>query len=140
MNYTHLRDVMEMVIQARVRPKMQPFEWLGVLLYLEKKGWLKVFTDDGGRVIAATAAYRVKEFKQKAKDKIPEREEGNILFVPFFVSVADDRMEVPRIIKKYLSENPEIKEVVFEDKNNRVRRFRRDRHGEEQETQLAASA
>ena len=139
MNSELLRQVMEMVMKAGLRPSMKPSDWLAVLIYLSKKGWLKVFEKDGN-VTVATAAYRIKEFNKDMVDNLPKKEEGNILFVPFFLSREQDRMTVPKIIKAYLDENKDIEEIIFEDKNDRIRRFGREINGKKQQVRATSDA
>lgn len=117
-----LRQIMEMIVRSGIRPEMKPSDWLRALLFFHRKGWLYATVKDK-EIKMALAAYRIKEFDEKTKNKVPDVEEGDILYIPFIISRDEDRFRVTRIAKTFLSNHKDIKEIVFEDKNNRVRRF-----------------
>ena len=123
-----LRQILMMVLKSGIRPEMTPKEWLGIIFYCHKKGWLYGKYEDE-KVKVAAVAYRIKDFNEKEYQEaktfiLPEKEEGRILFVPFIVSKDKDVFKIKKSTTQFLKLNPDITEIVFEDRNNRIKRFK----------------
>lgn len=117
-----------LVAQSGVCPKTQPAEWVKILLYLHSKGWLWAIVDEKHNVEMAAGMYRVPSVDEAYTNQMPEKEEGRILYIPFFVSRSNDPMKAKQILTKYLKTHEDIDEIFFEDGNdNKLRRFKRNK-------------
>lgn len=116
-------EALDMIVENKLWPEKKPSEILNILLYVHGKGWLYTPTVDG-TVAAVICAYRVKEGDNLKQ--MPVSEEGTILYVPFAISLVGDNLF--RIIREtlnlYIKENPDITELVLEDKNNQIKRYK----------------
>lgn len=109
------------------------------LYYLHKKGWLYV-TIVNGRVEVAVAMYRIPEFKPEIVDKYPEKEEGNILYIPFMASEAVSKIKPLRYLRSFLKKNPDIKQVIFDrDKKVKIHNIK-EKSDERRQTRTAVNA
>ena len=116
-----------LVNQLGVCPKTKPADWVKTLLYLHSKGWLWVNADDKGEVLMAAAMYRIPEVKPEYTDKLPEKEEGKILYVPFFVSVSKDVKRANKVFKTYLKRSIDIDAIAFYERGDdtKLKMFKR---------------
>ncbi len=110
---------------------------LKILMFLESKGWLYILEDK-----AVVAAYRIKEISELTK--IPENECGTILYVPMVISLKKEE-NVYKIVRSalniYLEENPDITELVLEDKNEKLKRYKiGDKNGKLEESTATSYA
>ena len=115
---------LDLIYESGLWKDKPPSHILRILMYMNNKGWL--YTPSvNGEVKAVIGAYRIKEGDNL--DKLPLKEEGNILYVPFVISLnkEDNIFEVVReTTRKYLDDNPDIEEIVLHDKNEKFRRFK----------------
>jgi hypothetical protein len=102
-----------LIAQSGVCPETKPYEWVKTLLYLHSKGWLWSVVDKDNNVEMAAAMYRVPSLDKKYTDVLPEKEEGNILYIPFFVSVSKDTKKAQKVFKKYLKRSVDIETIAF---------------------------
>ena len=83
-----------------------------------------VFSHEHGYLYANRSAntfvcgYRIPEVNEKWKSTIPEKEDGEIFFVNFAVSVDPNPMILLRMLRSYLKENTDVKELVYYRRNN----------------------
>ena len=62
--------------------------------------------------------YRIPEVNDKWKSTIPEKEEGEIFFVNFAVSEDPNPWNLLKMLRDYLKENTDVKELVYYRRNN----------------------
>ena len=115
-----------LVIKSGIFPETSLRQWPGILLFLHKKGFLFVGFEKEEPVVVA-AAYRVKKKPKEFPKNYPEKEEGDILYVPWLVSFADDKFLPIKLMHRYLKTNPDIKTVAFHDhsENDKLKVFDR---------------
>lgn len=121
----------DLAMSKKVFPLLSPSETLKVIMYVHMKGWLYTPTVDD-RVMAAICAYRIKEVNEDTLYEIPQSEGGNILYVPFAISLVDDNLYtiIRDSLNMYIAANPDIEELVLEDKNKKIKRYSlKERHG-----------
>lgn len=115
---------LDIIIESQIWPDKKPSEVLKILLFVHSKGYLYTPTIDG-KVQAVFCAYRVKDGDDLVT--IPSIQDGDILYVPFLVSVEKDSNlfnVVRESCRIYLDDNPDIKEIIIEDKNNKIKRYK----------------
>jgi len=124
------------VIKSGVCPETTPAEWLHIICYMHERGWIKIERKDG-KIESVVGRYKVKEFKEEDLDKMPEKEEGTILVVPFACSVSEDKTILKKIFNQYRKSN-EISEIVFYERNSNTKfkrfKIKGDNNGKEQST------
>lgn len=108
---------LQLILKSGVCPETKPYEWVKTLLYMHMKGYLYVGYEKE-HLSVVVGAYRIKEFNEKVTQEIPEEEEGNILYIPFLASFAEDKNIPLRMLRNYLDKNKDIKEVVFYERNS----------------------
>lgn len=122
--YALVLKALDIVIESRLWNDKKPSEVLNILMYLHTKGWLYTPLVDG-KVQAVVAAYRIKDGSNLMN--LPLKEEGNILYIPFVLSI-DNNIGMFRIMreimKSYLNDNPDVTEILLEGKDDRLRRYK----------------
>jgi len=95
-------------------------DWVKVVWDLHKKGWLYV-TAEGNKVTNAIAGYRVKKIPSVDDESvvIPDFEEGDIFYIPFYVPKAK-ALPIRKVIK-FLRNNKEISSVAYENDKGEIR-------------------
>lgn len=116
---------LDLITEYQLWPEKKPSEIMKILLYTQAKGW--IYTPNiNGEIKAVICAYRIKDLSDDSLTKIPIKEEGNILYVPFIVSMEKEKSlfhVIRESCKLYLEQNPDIEELAFEDKNNNIKRY-----------------
>lgn len=119
-----LLKALDLVIENKIWEDKKPSEVLKILMLVNSKGFLYTPIVNG-EIKAVLCAYRIKDINNLTK--IPLKEEGKILYVPFLVSVNKDE-DLFNIIREscriYLENNSDIEEIILEDKNNKIKRYR----------------
>lgn len=119
-----LLRALDEIIESKIWPDKKASEILRILLIVRDKGYLYT-SKVGNELKAVLCAYRIKEGDDLTK--IPQNEEGKILYVPFIVSInkEDNLFNVIReSCRIYLEQNPDIEEIILEDKNNQIKRYK----------------
>lgn len=117
---------------------------LRILMYLNSRNWLHFLTVDG-EYQAVVAAYRIKEISDQAMTIIPENEEGNILYIPMVISLKKEG-NMYKIVREstrmYLEQNPDITQIVLEDKNEKLKVYniKGEHHGEIESSRVTTAA
>lgn len=119
-----LLKALDLVIENKIWEDKKPSEVLKILMLVNSKGFLYTPIVNG-EIKAVLCAYRIKDINNLTK--IPLKEEGKILYVPFLVSVNKNE-DLFNIIREscriYLENNSDIEEIILEDKNNKIKRYR----------------
>ena len=121
-----LIEAFKLVVKSGLFPDTPLKEWVPLLLFLHKKGFLwAAFEKD--KVVVVCVAYKVKEVPQEFPKNYPDKEEGNILYIPWMISVAEDKFLPKKLLTSYLNRNPGIEEIAFHDllKQEIIRHYRR---------------
>lgn len=122
-----LFEIFKLINEKKVCPETSMKEWVTLLLYLHCKGWLYSSVDKDNNIKLAVAMYRIPEINKKYIDVLPKEEQGNILYIPFYVSDNGNNFTALKLLKQYLKHNKEkIKEVAFHERgdNNKLKRFK----------------
>ena len=112
-----LFNIYGILLKSKVCPATEQAEWLKILSVMHVKGWL-YYGYEEGEVRVVVGAYRIKEFKDDTKDVLPKKEEGDILYVAFMASTAEDKLLPRKLLTEYLKNNKSIKEVIFYRRNS----------------------
>jgi len=112
-------------IMKKDRPElgMKASEWFKILTYMHNNGMLYATLKDG-KIDILVGGFRVKEVPEVSENvKIPEKEEGNIMYIAFYVP-RDKKLPLGAV-KKFFKINKDIVKVAFEDNNGKIhqRRF-----------------
>ena len=115
----------KLIVKSGVCPETPIRDWIKILLFTHKKGYLWASVENNELTVIA-AAYRVPNLEEKTLEHFPENEEGDILYVPWMASVAKDKMLPKKVLTRYLEKHPEVNEVAFIDwnDNEKMKRFK----------------
>jgi len=98
--------------ESNIYPNAKPSDWLKVLLYMHTKGWLYIGFEKEKMAMVA-GMYRIKKFDKENIKILPKKEEGNVLYIPFFASSAEDKLLPRKLLQRYLSKHKDIKKITF---------------------------
>lgn len=118
-------QALDIIVEEKLWPDRKPSEIFNILLYVHNKGWLYTPTIDGN-IIAVMCGYRIPSIDGDNLVKLPIKEEGNILYIPFVLSMKkEDNIfnTIRESMKIYLAQNPNIEEIVLEDKNKKIKHY-----------------
>ena len=102
----------EMIRATDVFKGMTDPELVKYIIYCASRKWLR-FEFEGDELVFVGCGYRIKEFKHEESDKVPQNDEGKILYVPFIVCTSKDKLLPKKILTQYLADNPEVDEIIF---------------------------
>lgn len=111
-----LKKVYDLVLASEACPHLLPAQWMSRLLYMHRRGWLYCSVK-GSELMAVAGAFRIRQWDEKYRDKLPEKEEGDLLYVPFVASEGKIPVAVLRLLRYCLRENPGIKKVIYDRKS-----------------------
>lgn len=80
--------------------------------YAHTRGWLYVGFD-GEEIDLVIIAYRVKRLEDINNDNLPDKEEGDILYVLVAVSQSKDKLKMNKLKKYFLMNNPDVKRIAL---------------------------
>jgi len=112
-----LFNIYGILLKSGVCPETKKGEWLKTISEMHVRGMLYYGNEDG-QVKVVVGAWKIKEFNEKVIDMIPEKEEGNILYVSFMASMAQDKTLPRKLLNNYLQNHQEVDEVVFYERNS----------------------
>lgn len=122
-NNKALLQAFDIMVEEKIWHDVKASELLRILTFLNSKAWLHMPEIDN-EVVAVIAAYRIKEISDECMTKIPEIEDGNILYVPMAISLKKEE-NIYKVVREslniYLGENPDITQLVLEDKNEKLK-------------------
>lgn len=127
-----LLQALDIICESKLWANKKPSEIFRILMYADSKKWLYTPMVDG-KVQAVICAYRIQE--GESLKEMPLEDEGNFLYIAFVLSINKDAdlFKISReTLRSYIQDNPDIKEIILEDKNNKIKRFKiGDNYGEE---------
>ena len=107
-------------------------KWMKLSFYAHMNGMLYVGFN-GPYIDMAVIAYRVSELPESLGDTLPEKEEGDILYVCAAASKTKDSRKLFRLMRWYLRENPDVIKLAYHVRNSdniRVHQIRRVSRGQ----------
>lgn len=104
----------EMACKHNVCPETPRSEMKRVIEFSHDKGYL--YTNKFANTFVC--GYRIPELNDKWKSTIPDKENGEIFFVNFALSEDPNRWDLLKMLRAYLKENPDVKELVYFRRNN----------------------
>lgn len=123
--YETLLQTLDIFIANKHWPELKPSEIFKIIMYVHSKGFLYTPMVDG-KIQCVICAYRIPEVNDITIMKLPLKEEGTILYVPFFISFNKEE-NLFKIVREslslYLENNPDITELVVEDKNKKIKKY-----------------
>lgn len=141
LDVTFILKVYNFIKRSGVCPETTMEEWLATLTNLHTKGFLH-YGHEGDEIKVVVGAFRIPTFDGKPIKETPEKEEGNILYVDFMASEAQDKWLPRRMLTEHINKFP-IEKIVFY-KRNSDDNFRivdlKERENVKQETELTISA
>ena len=97
--------------------------WWKIVKFTHTHGWLFVGFDNK-EIYLVAVAYKVPEVDAHTGDELPIVEGGDIVYVPLMVSTSKDKLKPLRMLRYYLSQNPDVKEIAYSYRGtNRIKRF-----------------
>ena len=117
--------VYQIVLKSPLGKHKTPEEWLKVLGLLHFNGYLYYWQPEG-KLEAIVGAYRVKEVDEEKVNVIPDKSEGDILYVTLAVSIGEDKLALKRMLDAYIKKNPDVKEIVLYERgdDNKFKSFK----------------
>lgn len=112
--YNFIIQVVDLIIKSKVREETKPDEWLRIVSFMHERGWL-YYGYEENKLVTVLGAYRVKKFDEDAEEQMPNKEDGNIVYVPFAASISKDKMIIRRITSEYIDKHPDVEEIIFKD-------------------------
>lgn len=107
-----LSKVIAFLKNSGTGPEATIDEWMRIVAHMHDRGWL-YYTKQDSQIVTILGAYRIKTFDEKKIDLMPDKEEGNILFVSFAASTANHKNTLREMTAKYLKNNPDLKEIIY---------------------------
>lgn len=95
-------------------------EWLRIVFAAHRLGYLYCGFKQDGSIDIACIAYRIKDASIQTRGDLPDREEGDILYVTAVASESDDTLKLYRLMRWYLNNNLDIKTVAYDYRNQDV--------------------
>lgn len=127
---------LDIICASRIWKDKTPSHTLRILMYMNSKNWLYV---QGNAVIGA---YRVPDTSDETLGRLPTEEIGNKLYIPFVLSLNKEYNiygDVRKATTIYLEKNQDIREIVLEGKDDRLRIFKiGERYGQEQRVEFTS--
>jgi len=103
-----------MVNKTKVCPETPIEEMVKVIGYSHEKGYL--YTNKKANTFVC--GYRIPEINDKWKSTIPEVETGEIFYINFAVSEEPNKWVLLKMLREYLKENTDVKELCYYRRNN----------------------
>jgi hypothetical protein len=109
-----LTKCLNMCRSGGVCPDSTVEELIHAICFSHERGYLYA----NRKANSFVCGYRIPEVNDKWKCTIPEKEEGEIFFVNFAVSEEPNSFVLLKMLRSYLKENPDVKELVYFRRNN----------------------
>lgn len=133
---------LDIIIEEKLWSNRKPSEILKILNYVSNKGWLYTTSIDN-QVKTVICGYRIPEVTDENLVRLPIKEYGKILYIPFVISLnKEDNMYrvVREALNIFLKENQDLTEMVIEDKNNQIKRYKLGANNGEESTVRTSNA
>jgi hypothetical protein len=119
-----------MLSKTNIYPNADIKDWFKVLLYMHTKGWLYIGFENE-KMVLVVGMYRIKKFDKDSIKDLPKKEEGNVLYIPFFASEAEDKLLPRKLLQRYLSKHKNINRIAFyaDDKEKVFKRLKERKNG-----------
>lgn len=91
--------------------------WWKMVKYAHSHGFLYT-SFDKDTLDTAMIMYRVKDMEATKSNDLPEKEDGNILYVLACASRSRDRMKLNKIRNYFTKTNPDIEKIVMNHRNS----------------------
>lgn len=116
--------------------------WLRIVFAAHRLGYLYCGFKDDLNIDVACIAYRVRELTEESRRNLPEKEDGETLYVSAIASVSKEPLKLWRLLKWYLKNNLEIKYVAYDYRNTDNLKIHsiRSRNGKIVKTKLSSPA
>lgn len=109
-----LMRCINMALESAVCPNSKPDELIKAIVYSHEHGYL--YTNR--KANAFVCGYRIPEVSDKWSSTIPEKETGEIFYINFAVSKDINNWVLLKMLRDYLRDNPDVKELVYFRRNN----------------------
>lgn len=110
-----LVNIFDLVLSSGVCPETKRSDWARIILQAHAKGYLYMGLDNG-ILDVVVCAYRTPNIWDT--DVMPEFESGNSLYVAWAASRSNDNTKLLRMLRQYLSDNPDIDRVYYYKRNS----------------------
>ncbi|MFA6550866.1 MAG: hypothetical protein WCT36_05975 [Candidatus Gracilibacteria bacterium] len=107
-----LVDIYNFLKEASVFESEPHLDTASKLNHMYERGWLYA-SYLANKVIATAGAFRIKKWDTSLLTDLPNKEEGNILYIPFFACNTNNITTPLKLLKQYLREHPLIHEVIY---------------------------
>lgn len=111
-----LMDCARLFADGKVCNEPDFMKWWGIVKHCHSRGYLYTGFDDHGGIDLACIAYLVKEANTDTGDNIPEKEDGDILYVLACASISDSNLKLTRLLKWYLRDH-KIISIAYHKRN-----------------------
>lgn len=111
-----LLKIYEMVVRSGVCPDTPLCAWSEIIPFCHNKGYLYALYEKD-ELASVVCAYRIPKFSDDYIDRYPEKEEGNILYVPWTVSHSRSITSLLFMFKKYMKSH-DIREIAYYRRNS----------------------
>lgn len=112
------------ILQANLKRRMNEKDWINTLVYAHDNGYLWVdFTDN--LLSRVGIAYRVEDLEKARGVRMPSKEMGDKLFVPFFINARTDRKDMLEVISGFFQQYKDLNQIGFETKAKKLKIFDR---------------
>lgn len=140
--YDIILHAFDLAMSSKIWPGTTPTEMLRIIFYIHSNKWLYVATHEG-KISAVIVAFRIPEVTDENLTKMPVKESGNILYVPMVFSAGNGNMYtiVKESLRKYLGDNPDVTELVLQDKNEKLKRYslKGDKYGKSEKAGITSN-
>lgn len=110
--FVRVMQAFAMVREAKMLQHLQPWQLIKVLLFCDIKGFLH-YKYDGKKMIFVACGYMLPKFDEATAHIIPMKSEGDVLYIPWVISRAEDKTVPKQVISEYIKEHPNTKQIVF---------------------------
>lgn len=100
--------------KTNVCPDTVRSEMKGIIEFSHDRGYL--YTNKNANTFVC--GYRIPEVNDKWKTTIPDKETGDIFFVNFAVSEEPNKWMMLKMLREYLKNNTDVKELVYFRRNS----------------------
>lgn len=108
-----------LVKEAEILKHLSDKELIKILVFCDTRGFLQ-YRYVGKLMIAVACTYMIPKFDESTCHIIPLKDEGNILYVPWVVNVAEDKTLLRKLISEFFKARTDIKQIIFYKDDSKV--------------------